>query len=82
MDINNILDSVNRNDLQVGAWLNVLGYVRSETQRGDGPVPPSPANHIYIEALMIFAAGALHIGEYEKALRDMQEMDQRSEHPK
>jgi hypothetical protein len=80
VDINLLLETVKAIDLQVGAWLNVLGYVRNR------PFPavetsPFERKSIYVEAVMIWTAGAIRIGEYERVLRDCKEVDRRVMRP-
>jgi len=80
VDINLLLETVKTTDLQVGAWLNVLGYVRyrssAAVERGSA-TSPLERRSIYVEAVMIWAAGAIRIGEYERVLRDCKEVDRR-----
>lgn len=76
VDITLLLESIDASDLVVGAWLNVLGYVREgkksiprqEPQRG-------PHDSIYVEAVTVFPAGAFQIGEYERVLQDWIDVD-------
>lgn len=35
VDIGNILESIQRDDVQIGTWLNVLGYIRQESNSSD-----------------------------------------------
>jgi hypothetical protein len=75
-----LLETVKAIDLQVGTWLNVLGYVR------DRPFPAVETGSIerksiYVEAVMIWIAGAIRIGEYERVLRDCKEVDRRVTRP-
>lgn len=51
----------------MGAWLNVLGYVRRYRQAED--------QKYYVEAVMVFPAGAVALGEYERVVRDAQDVD-------
>lgn len=93
VDINLLLESIKHTELQVGSWLNVVGYVRrqgiqestatgikrsgpSVTLRSATDGPP-----IYIEAIMAFSAGAIHVGEYERVLQDAQDADRRLNRP-
>ncbi|KAL2223273.1 CST complex subunit Ten1 [Thermoascus aurantiacus ATCC 26904] len=85
VDINNLLEDLKAEDLRVGAWLNVLGYVRERgSERDNNPHKKgftlnSPS--IYIEAVMVFSAGAVRVGEYERILRDSHEVDRRVPRP-
>ncbi|CRG85282.1 hypothetical protein PISL3812_02386 [Talaromyces islandicus] len=72
VDIYHLLDAIKADDLEVGAWLNVFGYVRSEAQAN---LKESLDGQIYVEATMIVNAGAIRIGEYEQTVCDMQEID-------
>lgn len=91
MDITLLLETIKAEDLQVGAWLNVIGYVRQDEDeerqrqrhRKDQTTSSSSSSSsaIYVEAVMIFSAGAVNIGEYERILRDAQEVDRRVRRP-
>ncbi|OJJ36654.1 hypothetical protein ASPWEDRAFT_50104 [Aspergillus wentii DTO 134E9] len=68
VDINALLETVTWEELRVGAWINVLGYVRR-------------VQSLYVEAIMVFPAGAIALGEYERVLQDTQEVDRRVRRP-
>lgn len=68
VDINPLLETVTSEELRVGAWLNVLGYVRRKEQS-------SGVREDSIEAIMVFQAGAVALGEYERVVRDAQHVD-------
>jgi hypothetical protein len=72
VDIYHLLDAIKADDLEVGAWLNVFGYVRPETQAN---LKESHDGQVYVEATMIVNAGAIRIGEYEQTVCDMQAID-------
>ncbi|KXG45267.1 Telomere length regulation/capping, TEN1 [Penicillium griseofulvum] len=90
VDINALLEDLTAEELRVGAWLNVVGYVResepvpqpssfhstpddaNQLGQGSSTVPPRP---VYIEAIMIFPAGAIAIGEYERILCNSQRVE-------
>ncbi|KAJ5852058.1 uncharacterized protein N7529_011443 [Penicillium soppii] len=90
VDINALLEEVTAEALRVGTWLNVVGYVReiesvqpissfSSTpedvdQPNERPSTVSP-RPVYIEAIMIFPAGAIALGEYERILRNSQDVE-------
>lgn len=93
VDINALLDTVKSEELCVGAWLNVLGYVRHRHQprqqqqqqkkhKQQQHLTSSKKNQtdakpisVYVDAVMIFSAGPVEIGEYERILRDSQDVD-------
>lgn len=88
VDINATLETMRSEDLSVGAWLNVLGYVRHQRQVWQSQPPPKqrqrqqepPQNEagptithsVYVDAVMVFPAGSVEIGEYERILKDLQ----------
>lgn len=76
VDIYHVLDAIKADALQVGAWLNVFGYVRSEAQEAkeneDGLT-----NDVYVQAVMISEAGAIRVAEYEQSIMDMRAIDRR-----
>lgn len=81
MDVNLLLETLRREDTQVGAWVNVVGYFEGivkegkrgkmreterdvEAQQGDA----APVVYVRVQAIMLWSAGWVKIGEYEKAL--------------
>ncbi|KAL1854204.1 hypothetical protein Plec18167_000121 [Paecilomyces lecythidis] len=82
VDINVLFESLKADDLRIGTWLNVLGYVRESPQGQMQMIAPiSSLSSVFIEAVMIFPAGAVRIGEYERILQDVHEIDQRVKRP-
>ncbi|EKV08246.1 Telomere length regulation/capping, TEN1 [Penicillium digitatum] len=90
VDINALLEDLIAEELRVGTWLNVVGYVRES----EPVLPPSllsstpdyanrpnqrlsgvRARPVYIEAIMVFSAGAIAIGEYERILCNSQHVE-------
>lgn len=81
-----ILESLKREDTQVGAWVNVMGYVdemlkerkREQCQehgatglakRGEDELWQRPrAVRVRVQAVMLWSAGGVKIGEYERTL--------------
>lgn len=72
VDINAVLETVTSEELRVGAWVNVLGYVRRSKNAGET---------IYVEAVMVFPAGAIALGEYERILYESMEVERRVQRP-
>jgi hypothetical protein len=68
VDIYHVLNAIKADDLEVGTWLNVFGYVRPEAQS-------TLQGQVYVEATMIINAGAIRIGDYEQTVCDVQEID-------
>ncbi|KAM0722623.1 hypothetical protein Q7P37_002064 [Cladosporium fusiforme] len=65
VNVDNILDSLNLELTQVGAWINVIGYCRQT-----GKVETS--SHPVVDAVVIWSAGAIKLDEYEAAVRGLQ----------
>ncbi|KAJ5948595.1 hypothetical protein N7454_001902 [Penicillium verhagenii] len=100
VDINAVLETLTAEDLSVGTWLNVLGYVRESTtpepsfssSQMDSQLSFSqPATRtsnskvasrpVYIEAVMVYRAGAIALGEYERILQHVQDVESRIYYP-
>ncbi|PYH82154.1 hypothetical protein BO82DRAFT_68836 [Aspergillus uvarum CBS 121591] len=79
VDVNAVLESVTAEEMRVGAWVTVLGYVRRRkpSQDADDAGPASVFPTIYIEAVLVIPAGAVALGEYERILRDSLEIERR-----
>ncbi|CAI7652039.1 unnamed protein product [Penicillium bialowiezense] len=86
VDITGILEDVTAEALRIGTWLNVLGYIREiepmqptssfSSNSGDANQTPTvPPRPVYVEAIMVFAAGAIAIGDYELILRNSQDVE-------
>jgi hypothetical protein len=96
VDVNAVLQDLTSEQLRVGAWLNVLGYVRDaatpnpslsssqlSSQQSDGaaeigtpPVRVTPRS-VHVDAVMVFPAGAIALGEYERILRNALDVERR-----
>ena len=73
----NIVDALNVELTQVGAWINVIGYVKTL----DSPRPVVSAKGLIatdlvlvpeVDAVMIWSAEAVKLDAYEAAIRDLQ----------
>lgn len=58
VDISQLLDTVQHQDLQIGAWLNIIGYITPTTSRSRSK----------IQAILVWSAGAINLQQYETAL--------------
>jgi hypothetical protein len=63
-----VLDALNIELTQVGAWVNVVGYVRSAGDVGTD----SHKSSCSVDAVVIWSAGAIKLDEYEVAVRELQ----------
>ncbi|KJX95780.1 hypothetical protein TI39_contig1051g00016 [Zymoseptoria brevis] len=61
--IDNVLEDVDHEMLQTGAWVNVVGYIRAAHGKEDVP---------RVEVLMIWSAGAVKVDDYHSAARSYQ----------
>ena len=80
VDINAVLESVTAEELRVGAWVNVIGYVRDTSHlapSGKDVVTSVSKQSVYIDAVMVFQAGPVALAEYERILREAQNVDRR-----
>jgi hypothetical protein len=53
---------------QVGAWVNVIGYVRQNTEMRS----TSKHRASLVDAVLIWSAGAIKLEDYEAAVRALQ----------
>ncbi|KAG9851059.1 hypothetical protein KCU98_g2630, partial [Aureobasidium melanogenum] len=58
VDISQLLDTFDRQNLQIGAWLNVIGYI----------TPSSSRSRPKVQAITVWSAGAINLQQYETAL--------------
>jgi hypothetical protein len=63
-----VLDALNLELTQVGAWVNVIGYVRNTDDGHSGSGKASCS----VDAVIIWSAGAIRLDEYEATVRDLQ----------
>jgi len=63
-----VLDALNFELTQVGAWVNVVGYVRTTRDENSDPGKSSRS----VDAVVIWSAGAIKLDEYEAAVRELQ----------
>lgn len=71
VNVDHILESAQRSDLEVGAWVNVTGYVnqikeRRLPERVDGRA--RRRTKVQVQAIMLWSAGSLNVQKYEEAL--------------
>jgi len=68
VNVNNLLDVLNVEKTQVGAWVNVIGYVHQihEAQ------PTTKPRASMVDAVLIWSAGPIKLDEYEAAVKALQ----------
>lgn len=81
VNINNLLDTMNRDLVHTGAWINIVGYVRKQARsainedvRRDGKTSTRrrPISIPYLEATTVWSAGAVNVTSYTSAARSYQ----------
>ena len=79
VDVNLLLETLKREDTVVGAWVNIVGYVgetmnkTEEVRDLDGNVGQGGIPRVYlvkVQAIMLWSAGSISIGEYERVLTE------------
>ena len=77
VDVNLLLENLKREDIAVGAWVNIVGYVgetinkkeKAKNLNGNtGQEGISRVAVVKVQAIMLWSAGAIEVGEYERAL--------------
>ncbi|MCJ1362796.1 hypothetical protein MMC16_001902 [Acarospora aff. strigata] len=82
VDVNLLLSTLKSTDTQVGEWVNILGYVTSPpiyNSRTDRK-PSSKASKratVFVQAVMLWSAGSIHLGEYERTLKERKDVEKR-----
>ncbi|KAK2744420.1 hypothetical protein FQN57_004317 [Myotisia sp. PD_48] len=90
VDINALLEVLTSSHLQVGSWLEIIGYVHADpdaltdAQTGSvtkqlardsgGSMVRDSVKSIYVQATMILPADSVRIGQFERVVRDVQEV--------
>ncbi|KAK5120643.1 hypothetical protein LTR85_006001 [Meristemomyces frigidus] len=80
VSMQNVLESMKHELLEVGSWLNVMGYIRMAPGNADtsedGAAKRSrrktQQNFTFVDATMIWSAGAVRVEKYNDALTDLQ----------
>ena len=79
-DVNLVLETTKRQDLEVGAWVNVIGYIQDSAEAAAREEPaqeakiaigsglPEQRTCVPIQVIMLWNAGAIDLTEYEKAV--------------
>ncbi|KAL4880063.1 CST complex subunit Ten1 [Aspergillus karnatakaensis] len=75
VDINAVLESVTWEELCVGAWINVVGYVRRVSAAAWAHKALSAPDAVQVDAVVIFPAGGVDLSEYERILCNSQEVE-------
>ena len=73
VDVNILLETVKGTDIQLGEWVNVIGYVRNKREhcsiRNEGASQRGESvRMVHVQAVMLWSAGALKVEAYEQAV--------------
>lgn len=85
MDVNLLLSTLKPTDTQVGEWVNVMGYVTSQpvlarpNRKPDSGAPRQAT--VAVQAVLLWSAGSIKLGEYERILTERKELEKRLRAP-
>jgi Telomere capping, CST complex subunit len=73
VDLSLVLETVHRDALDTGSWVNIIGYVKVSTsgknkRKRSSHIEVNPTPEVVVQAVLLWTAGSLRIGEYERAL--------------
>lgn len=63
VDIEHVLEHAKQRDIDVGTWLNVIGYVQRKKEKG-----------VFVQAVTIWDAGNVDLEAYAKAVQARKEV--------
>jgi len=62
VNIEHVLESIRRTEVDVGSWINVIGYVERRNEKG-----------IFVQAIAVWSAGNVNLDAYQKAVEARKE---------
>lgn len=68
VNITLVLPTIKSHETQVGEWVNVIGYIETESSHCAGHLKHSRGN-VAVQALLLWSSGPLQLDEYEKSLK-------------
>ena len=63
VDIEHVLETAKQRDIDVGTWLNVIGYVQRRKEKG-----------VFVQAVTMWDAGNVDLEAYAKAVQARKEV--------
>jgi len=82
VDVSMVLETIKAEDLRAGAWLNIIGYVHNSAKRTKETRAHNALRHdvplVTVQAILLWNAGSLKVGDYEQALAGLKEAEARS----
>lgn len=80
VDVEHVLETIKREEMEVGAWINVMGYVMDDRGRANAANTRASrrekdiSNHVRVQAISVWSAGDVDVEAYEKAVRERQQV--------
>ena len=79
IDICLVLETIKAEILESGCWINVIGYVRrpdssQRKSKRQGSESATAANAVAVQAVLLWNAGAIKVGNYEEIVSQQEEM--------
>ncbi len=74
VDVTLLLSTMKSTDLQVGHWVNIIGYLEARPSWWRQEIGGETVG-AKVQAIMLWSAGGVKLGEYEKALAERQTME-------
>lgn len=75
--VDQVLQTTKPSDIEDGAWINVVGYIidgprtageRAVSDERKARSRRRKGSAVYVQALMLWSAGTINLGAYERAL--------------
>lgn len=57
VDVVHVLEHIKSHEMEVGSWINVIGYVERRKENG-----------MFVQAITVWSAGNIDLGAYETAV--------------
>ena len=70
VNLDGIIDSLKPSLLETGAWLNIMGYIRS---RPEDIKISRKARVSFVDAALLWSAGIVRLEKYQAAVTELQE---------
>lgn len=85
VNVQNVLENLGHELLEVGSWLNIMGYARTSPEAGNSKSkansksskgaskPDGRSDAAFIEATMIWTAGGIKLDKYKSSVHEYQQ---------
>ena len=78
VNIDLTLSTLKATDTQIGEWINIMGYITGRTQSlgvGSRKTGEALGMMVSVQAIMLWSAGSIKLGEYERTLDERKEVE-------